>query len=508
MATHQYKDLPLIPHSMDEAGYTNWGAEQHYVQSYKHGAHFGLDDEMYLEAFDNGMVMDRFMHEPYPITHGVLHAKFPVQRQFEFHYEPQWPSADGYRNVSPDRTSSGSGKSSQATQNDLCSPHVYHPVPYGSPTELFSQTLPYPTVEHFADGGYLSSTPLDGGNVNLRQLEYEHHEVEPAMEDIESVELKQDEVCEHDTGVVSIDTKCDDHRDYADSGIGNSVRDAESVQPIDEHEDPASDSDYKPSSPRSSKRRRSIASTNSQSKVSKRKGSPRKDSQDSSRTNSPKTTRKPRRASNAKKVVVEVDDDRRPFPCPFAGYGCISTFSSKNEWKRHVSTQHIKAGFWRCDLCLPTNDPNDDRTFYYNDFNRKDLFTQHLRRMHAAPKDNTSRSTKEFPVNEDNLTEIQTRCLLTRRTPPQQSGCLFCPKTFAGPSSWDERMEHIGRHLEKDRGSDFNVLDVKTWNEDRSLEKYMLIEGLIVRENGTWKIGDGKSKREADDDSDVNAEAE
>jgi hypothetical protein len=480
------------------------------MQAYKqHGAHLELDEEMYLEAFDNGMVMDRFMHDQYPITQGVLHAKIPTQRQFGLCYEPQWPSADYYRTVSPDRTSSGN--TSQATQNEIRSPHVYHPTTYGCPAEMFSQaTLPYPTIEHFTDGGYLSSTSLDSSSVNLRQLEYEHHEPEPAMEDIESVELKQDAVCEDDTIVVVVktDTRCDDHRDYADSGIGNSVRDAESVQPIEDQEDPASDSDYKPSSPRSSKRRRSTASTGSQSKVSKRRGSQRNNSPGSSPPASPKVTRKPRGASSTKKVVVEVDDDRRPFPCPFAGYGCISTFSSKNEWKRHVSTQHIKAGFWRCDLCQPTTDPNDDRTFYYNDFNRKDLFTQHLRRMHAAPKDNPSRSTKEFPVNEDNLTEHQTRCLQPLRTPPQESGCLFCPKTFVGPSSWEERMEHIGRHLEKDRGSDLDMLNVKAWSEDKPLERYMLVEGLIARENGRWKIGDGKPRRQASDDSDVDAEAD
>ena len=41
-------------------------------------------------------------------------------------------------------------------------------------------------------------------------------------------------------------------------------------------------------------------------------------------------------------------------------------------------TQHFRMGFWRCDQC--TDSP--DRP---NDFNRKDLFVQHVRRTAGAP---------------------------------------------------------------------------------------------------------------------------
>ena len=67
----------------------------------------------------------------------------------------------------------------------------------------------------------------------------------------------------------------------------------------------------------------------------------------------------------------------RAFPCTFATYGCPSTFTSKNEWKRHVQTQHMRLGFWRCDQC-------PDVHCKPNDFNRKDLFIQHVRRMHPV----------------------------------------------------------------------------------------------------------------------------
>ena len=44
----------------------------------------------------------------------------------------------------------------------------------------------------------------------------------------------------------------------------------------------------------------------------------------------------------------------RPFPCCFAQFNCHASFTSKNEWKRHISTKHIQLGFWRCDMCNPS----------------------------------------------------------------------------------------------------------------------------------------------------------
>jgi len=497
----QYGDLPQIM-SMDESHYTGWGAEHYnYGTSYRQqDMHFSLEDGTYFDDFENGAIgvrpLDRFMHDQYSIAQSVLYAKNTFERLPVNRFD-QWPSADCYRNVSPDRTSASSGNTSQ--QNELHSPLTFRGDPYGSPTEAFSQpVLPYPTNSKDCD--YLPALPHLGGSVTLRQLEYEHHELEsePAMEDIETIDTKHEVVSEH-VPVKMDTTTSDDSREYADSGIGNSPRDAEEVVPMDDvHEDPASDSDcdYTPRSNKSGKRRRSSASSGSPNRNAKRASV-------SKPANTNKVTKqRARRVSCASKKHMETDDDRRPFPCPLTAYGCNSTFASKNEWKRHVNTQHIKLGFWRCDICPPTTDPNDDQAVYYNDFNRKDLFTQHLRRMHAASKDhNHARAQKEFPVNEDNLPKHQSRCLRKLRNPPQQSVCLFCDKTFEGPSSWEERMEHISRHLEKDKSNTVDMLDVKLWNRDESLERYLLDEGLVVREHGGWKIGLGKPRRSGARDS-------
>ncbi|KAF1911567.1 hypothetical protein BDU57DRAFT_560308 [Ampelomyces quisqualis] len=490
---------------MGESRYRSWGVESYgYVSTYKpENVTFRSNEDIYFDDFDNGLVsmqpMDRFMQDPYPLAQGVLHANFPIQRQRRTQYESPWSAADCFRKISPDRTS-GSDHSSY----DLHSPQVYHAGPYGSPTGSFSPSaLPFQTTELFKDSAYPSHSPLLGGSVSLRQLEYEHHPepvLETVQEGIHDVASVHEAGCEDKHTVIA--KEAHSPTDSTDSGIGRSVRDAESVQPMDKQdfpEDPASDSDYKPIS-RSSKRRRSSASNSSPNRISKRT-----ESSMSKSSTSGKVIKRSRRASNAAKKDIDIDDERRPFPCPLAAYGCVSTFSSKNEWKRHISTQHVKLGFWRCDLCAPSTDAKDNRTVYYNDFNRKDLFTQHLRRMHAAPKNEPSHSARDFPVNEDNLADHQSRCLLSLRKAPRHSSCLFCDKTFHGATSWEERIEHVGRHLEKDNRRSNDILDTRAWNKDEELERYLLDEGLIVWEHGEWRISDGKRVRrdyDSDDDSD------
>lgn len=179
------------------------------------------------------------------------------------------------------------------------------------------------------------------------------------------------------------------------------------------------------------------------------------------------------------------------FPCPLAMYGCPSSFSSKNEWKRHVSTQHIRLGHWRCDLCLETVDADN---IYRYDFNRKDLFVQHLRRMHAAPPNHTQ--PQEYPITEENITEHVNSCYRRLRSPPEKSSCPFCDEVFEAPLSWEIRMEHVGRHLEK---QDVTIpSNVNDWKADLELEAYLERESLIHRDHtGAFHIGSGK-KREVD----------
>ena len=172
----------------------------------------------------------------------------------------------------------------------------------------------------------------------------------------------------------------------------------------------------------------------------------------------------------------------RPFVCTFSVYGCNSTFGSKNEWKRHVTSQHLRLGFWRCDLGACVHDPARP-----NDFNRKDLFTQHVRRMHA-PGPKMSRPERERW--EAGLEDLRQRCWVKSRETPEKSECGFCGSdgaagkkvVFEGAGSWEERMEHVGRHFEKGEGTRLS------WKEDVGLRDWMVSEGLLER------VGDGSGR--------------
>ena len=170
----------------------------------------------------------------------------------------------------------------------------------------------------------------------------------------------------------------------------------------------------------------------------------------------------------------------RAFPCPFTPYGCNSSFGSKNEWKRHVATQHMQLESWRCDQC-PVNKTNT-----HNDFNRKDLFIQHVRRMHCTSASKTAsgqpksgKRGQDVDADEQALIELSRSCLRRLRSPPEESGCLFCPNVF---QSWDVRMEHIGRHMEsarKDNKSE--LLRHGNWLQDKATESWLIREGLVLR---------------------------
>ncbi|EMC93157.1 hypothetical protein BAUCODRAFT_36821 [Baudoinia panamericana UAMH 10762] len=180
----------------------------------------------------------------------------------------------------------------------------------------------------------------------------------------------------------------------------------------------------------------------------------------------------------------------RPFPCAFAQYGCTSSFGSKNEWKRHVATQHMRLGYWRCDQC-----PNSERK--PNDFNRKDLFIQHVRRMHPVPRDDKKSPTKvktqaasgrggKVDAEEEALGEISRRCYKLLRSAPQRSGCLFakCAVSFDGSGSWDERMEHIGRHMETAKKVEGDIVHPTAWRLDEVTEAWLLSEQIIAMQKG------------------------
>lgn len=204
----------------------------------------------------------------------------------------------------------------------------------------------------------------------------------------------------------------------------------------------------------------------------------------------------------------------RPFPCAFSFAGCTSTFGSKNEWKRHISSQHLCLQYYRCSAC-----PQSSADGKGNEFNRKDLFTQHLRRMHApfAIKKAISKGDSKLQADWDaHVKEMQANCLVTRRQPPQRSACPKpdCQSVFEGPGSWDEWTEHVGRHMEKGEAGRMGIDQLLAkWALDENIienlgdGEYRLCGGAGASENHSTSNGkassDGGRKTDEDDDPSI-----
>lgn len=138
------------------------------------------------------------------------------------------------------------------------------------------------------------------------------------------------------------------------------------------------------------------------------------------------------------------------FPCTFAFAGCPYSFNSKNEWKRHVTSKHMCFYYWECRVgsCSPPGQGGR--------FNRKDLFAQHLRRMHSLSSVLLARDSKAKGDWDRRL-----ECLLEEgrrlgRAPINGVKCPVpgCSGRWEGQRSWEERMEHVARHWEGARGGE------------------------------------------------------
>ncbi|KAF2088135.1 hypothetical protein K490DRAFT_64809 [Saccharata proteae CBS 121410] len=581
-----FGDLPPIAFNDDGPLNTNWAWSGYadrdpqwpdaHPSSYRMGnSLFAAGSPVDTSRMHNMSAMQRYLHGPERtlFTADVLHLELGggecgPPRHFEFKSQQElqapWPYDDScHRQVSPDSTilSSSSYSSSHRLPSDEL--HFANPASRRSSdgaSDYSSQGVPYTQYSAYATYNPMEVT-MGGGSCNLREIQSYPSPVEDADHETMdhddcTVDVKMS--AEHDTNYYNgtkseveheHDTYMAAHPDEEDT---IRIREAESVQPCIKDDDDGDD-DYKPDSvPAKRPRRRSSQCSNSSRSLvrpAKRHTSTRKASTSSTQNQTNRVTKRqsvskshhgssspsPKSSSSVSSSSANAP---RPFPCPLAAYSCTSTFASKNEWKRHVSTQHIRLGFWRCDLC-PTlsvggrdddNNTNEDgdstnnsNTYSFNDFNRKDLFAQHLRRMHLAPtgtaslkssagkrqngnsngNGNSPSASTTATLREADLADALERCYCRVREAPTHSGCLFCNRTFEGKDSWSERMEHVGRHLEQSRkgnnsdgGDTAQVVgEVEAWREDSQLREWLVREGLVESDGlGGWKLGNGVPK--------------
>ncbi|KAI8962839.1 hypothetical protein F5Y11DRAFT_173967 [Daldinia sp. FL1419] len=229
----------------------------------------------------------------------------------------------------------------------------------------------------------------------------------------------------------------------------------------------------------------------------------------------------------------------RPFVCVFGFAGCNSTFASKNEWKRHCSSQHLVLNYWICqqDQCSkhsskatasvrnrlsapPSHGSCASALPRGTIFNRKDLYTQHLRRMHipACLKKHV-KQRKPSPEWEMRERAHQEEAKRTRCNLPTHMRCpaLNCNARFDGTNAWDDRMEHVAKHLEKAVTGSESPIYFGGENDDTLIDWATRAEVAIIRRDakGKWSLqnplksgGSPTAEAAADHDGDEDAEGE
>ncbi|KAM0420874.1 hypothetical protein ACHAPT_011404 [Fusarium lateritium] len=189
---------------------------------------------------------------------------------------------------------------------------------------------------------------------------------------------------------------------------------------------------------------------------------------------------------------------KRPFTCVFHFAGCDKVFANKNEWKRHVWAQHLNLHYWLCTNGSCGHGPSQEGVNHSKVpthgriFRRKDLFTQHIRRMHAPPHVVKAEKDKTLPpdwVAQEK--DMQARAIRQRCELPTFMRCPArnCPLEFNnGQKSWDNRMEHVAIHLERAASNEepavifggINDSALTDWASTQSVE-------VIEWTKGGWK---------------------
>ncbi|KAM5443115.1 hypothetical protein MferCBS31731_001990 [Microsporum ferrugineum] len=171
----------------------------------------------------------------------------------------------------------------------------------------------------------------------------------------------------------------------------------------------------------------------------------------------------------------------RIFSCVFAPYGCTSSFASKNEWKRHVLSQHLQLGFYRCDighckhlspplpliraLLLPCVRPTTSTARTSSPSISvvcMRLGSPCLRPM-SLPRPNAKRSTSNSMKSEPDAGYSSDKH-------PKGASATIAAMNSLAPHSWEDRMEHVGKHCE--------VMDSEE-REDLALREWAIEEGVI-----------------------------
>ena len=177
-----------------------------------------------------------------------------------------------------------------------------------------------------------------------------------------------------------------------------------------------------------------------------------------------------------------------PYLCIFHAYGCKEVFGTKNEWVRHVRVQHLRLETWRCEL-ESCGDRGTHETILprgakrTNDYGRKDLFLEHVRRIHKV----IYQSRPEGPQRKEHLNDLQRSHRLDLRSPPTLASCPCCQDLWNDFDAW---IEHIAKNMETNKQTGTELCDPH-------LQDWMINEGLLewLPDQNHWRLEGADGKR-------------
>lgn len=160
----------------------------------------------------------------------------------------------------------------------------------------------------------------------------------------------------------------------------------------------------------------------------------------------------------------------------------MKSFGSKNDWKRHESSQHYQLETWRCNEPDVKSRINQCAKLYY----RREEFQDHLRIDHK-------REDEKY---------LHEQCKMCRIGRNGQTGfwCGFCLQIVKlesrGLEAWDERFDHINDHFTK------NQLKITAWFPiDKDIPKGDLLMDNANHNGVSGAIDDSDSDHNDVDDN-------
>ncbi|KXX79281.1 Transcriptional regulator CRZ2 [Madurella mycetomatis] len=134
----------------------------------------------------------------------------------------------------------------------------------------------------------------------------------------------------------------------------------------------------------------------------------------------------------------------KPYACTFAR--CFKTFGSKNDWKRHETSQHCQPEIWRCDEDSPKRPGEECGKAWH----RRESLKSHLQKDHDIQ-------------DHDTLEKKLADCRIGRNF-ESRFWCGFCRKIIepigkVGPAH-SERFDHVDAHFS---GKDMPKANIKDW---------------------------------------------